>query len=274
MTKQQVQPIQQGGQTQQPTLPPLSEPSLFTADPGDLDFSFDPASGNFMLDFKKPQESQQPNDQVTEPQNPQQKTPDTNEDRFARIEGALINLAGVLQGIQTVQPTQSQQTHQTEQAPQVDLQSDDFATNLVNVINSAIEKKFASFEDKLKPLNTDIARVNERLNITDLVAKYGESFVKLYPILMEYKSGDPNANIEKLYLAMSKVNQNKPQDGTTRTTNGSTNNGQPQVDLVKKAEQMSTVRDGVSNAIVSDAPKGKLTIAQALDQTMKELFGR
>jgi len=271
----QVQPAQLGGQTQQATLPPLSEPSLFTADPGDLDFNFDPASGNFMLDFKKSPESipSTPIQQESQSQNvnPQSQTPN-HEDRFTRIEGALINLAGILEGMgkgstQQLQP----QNPQEVQSPVLDLQSEDFATNLVNVINSSIEKRFSALEEKLKPLNTDIAKVNERLNLTDLVTKYGPPFVNMYPLLLEYKGSDPNANIEKLYLTMSKL------DSTTRTTNGSgqvTQPIQPQVDLVKKAEQMATVRDGVPQGLISETPKVKLSIAQAVDQTIKELFGR
>jgi len=37
---------------------------------------------------------------------------------------------------------------------------------------------------------------------------------------------------------------------------------------------MATVRDGVPQGLISETPKVKLSIAQAVDQTIKELFGR
>jgi len=44
-------------------------------------------------------------------------------------------------------------TKSTEvQSPVLDLQSEDFATNLVNVINSSIEKRFSALEENLNHL--------------------------------------------------------------------------------------------------------------------------
>jgi len=261
------------GQTQQPSLQ-LTESTLFNANPSELDFVFNEESGNFMLDFKKPQQTNQPDlTKVTEGANqpdPQQQSAPQYEDRFSRIEGALINLAGVLQGMQGSQtPQQTQQTDQ--QQPTLDVQSEDFASNLVNIINQSIEKKFSQFEEKLKPLNSDIAKVNERLTLTDLVTKYGEDFVKKYPAILEYKASDPNVNVEKLYLAMAKVAPKQQMDSTSQATNGSSN-GQPQVDLLKKADQMETVRNGNPNPLVGDKPNAKMSIQQAVEKSLSELF--
>lgn len=270
---QNVQPASiPNGQTQQPSLQ-LSESTLFNANPSDLDFVFNEESGNFMLDFKKPQQTNQSdtttkvNESTTQP-DPQQQSAPLYEDRFGRIEGAIINLAGLVQGMQSNQPqTQSQQTEQT---PTLDTNSEDFAANLVNIINQSIEKKFSQFEEKLKPLNSDIAKVNERLTLTDLVTKYGEDFVKKYPAILEYKASDPNVNVEKLYLAMAKVAP-KQQDSTSQTTNGSSN-GQPQVDLLKKADQMETVRNGNPNPLVGERPNAKMSIHEAVEKSISELY--
>jgi hypothetical protein len=270
---QNVQPVIPSGQTQQPSLQ-LSESTLFNANPSDLDFVFNEESGNFMLDFKKPQQATKSETKVTEGNvaqpDPQQQPASQYEDRFNRIEDAIFKLAGVLQGIQSVQSTQTQ-SQETEQMPTLDTNSEDFAANLVNIINQSIEKKFSQFEEKLKPLNSDIAKVNERLTLTDLVAKYGDDFVKKYPAILEYKASDPNVNVEKLYLAMTKVAP-KQSDSTSQATNGSNNIAQPQVDLLKKAEQMETVRNGNPNPLVGERPNARMTIQQAVEKAISELF--
>lgn len=276
MNMQTVQPASTpNGQTQQPTLQSLSEPSLFNADPSDLDFRFDEASGQFMMDFKaKPQATQPSDTAVTEP-NPQQQSPTNEPDkydaRFQTIEQAIIRMAGMFEGMQASN-NQNQQTQQTENKQQVNLdpQSDDFTANLVNIITQAIERKF---EEKMKPINQNMGVVNDRMLLTDLALKYGTAFTDLMPAMTEYKKSDPAANWETLYLAMSKIPRGK-QDSTTQTTNGSVQNAQPQVDLAQRAQQLSTVRNGISPSVVSDTPKGKQTIAQIVEQSIQELTGR
>lgn len=270
----QVQPVQSTGQTQSPRLQ-LSDNTnnLFNANPSDLDFHFDEKSGSFMMDFKKPQQANQPTDTANKEQqaNSQQQPAHEFEDRFSRIESAIINLAGVMQGIQ-MNPSQQQQSQVTQesQQPNLDINSDDFAINLTNLINQVMDKRFSAFEDKLKPLNEKVANVDKRFGQMDLVTKYGKDFVDKYPLIQQYKSVDPNANEEALYLMLSKLS---PKDGNTQSTNGSTPNGQPQVDLVQRAEQLSTVRDGVPNVAAPQQQNGKMTINQAVEQSIKELYG-
>lgn len=259
------------GQTQTPSLATPSDSNLFNANPSDIDFFFDEKSGNFMMDFKKPQTVTQPDSTVTEKadQPPQQQSPsdDKYEGRFSTIENALIRLAQSLEsnGQQQVQPQQTE-----SQNINLDVQSDDFATNLVNIINNAIEKKF---EEKLTPINKNMGVVNDRMLLTDLAFKYGNDFTSLLPAMTEYKKSDPNANWEQMFLAMRKVLPTKQNDSTTRTTNGSETNAQPQVDLAQRAQQMATVRNGVAPNVVAETPKGKMSIAQIVEQSIQELTG-
>ena len=268
------------GQTQTPTLT-LSEPNLFNADPSDLTFDFDENSGQFQMIFKQAQGQEQIKDDTTlqsQQQQTQQQTqpaaPAFNKEeydnRFSTIENALIRIG---QHLETMgQSNGQQQTQQTQQTT-LDVNSDDFTSNLVNIINQAIEKKL---ESVVTPINKNMDVVTERMLLTDLAVKHGKEFTDLLPAMTEYKKSDPKADWEKMFLAMSKIpraNGTQQQDSTIRTTNGSNGNGQPQVDLLKKAEQMSTVRDGMSPNVISDTPKGKMTVASALEQSIKELFG-
>lgn len=277
---QNVQQISPNGQTQAPQLQ-LSDSSnnLFNSNPSDLDFVFDEKSGNFMLDFKKPQQTNQPDTLTkgTEQSQPdpqqQSASPNVHEERFGRIEAAIVNLAGVLQGIQSVAPQGQQQ--QQEQTPELDINSGDFATNLLNILNSAMDKRFQAFEERIKPLTNDVSRVNQRLTLTDLGMKYGKHFIDMLPTMSEHLRNDPNPDYEKLYLTLAKVSPKQDSIGSlnpqTQTTNGSSN-GQPQVDdLLKKADQMSTIRDGVPNGIISNKPQGRQTIAQIVEQSLQEI---
>ncbi len=274
MIPNQAQPATTGGQTQTPTLPPPSESNLFNADPAALDFGFDEATGQFRMQFKEqaketiqPDTSTKVND--TTQQDSQQQSPNLYEDRFGRIEAAMINLAGMLEGMRTNAPaTQTQQ--QEAQTPELDINSGDFAANLVNIINSAIDKKFGSFEEKLKPMEKNVSDINDRVLLTDLAMKYPD-FVEYLPAMTEYKRSDPKASWESLYNAMKIIPRAK-KDSTTQTTNGS-NNGQPQVDLAQRAQQLATVRDSVSASVVTEPRNTKLSVQQAVEKSINELFG-
>lgn len=262
------------GTGQQASLPALSEPNIFNADPSNIDFFYDEQSGNFLMDFKKPTVPDQSTttdanvaNQTATTQQQAPSEPDKYETRFSTIENAIIRIA---QSLDSNSTTQNQQTNQPQEELKLDLQSDDFTTNLVNIINQTIEKKL---ESTMKPLNQNMSAVNDRILLTDLSLKYGQSFVDLMPAMVEYKKSDPNANWETMYNAMSKIPRGK-QDSTTLTTNGSNNTAQPQVDLAQRAQQMATVRDGVSSAVVTDKPQGKLSIAQIVEQSIQELTGR
>jgi hypothetical protein len=261
------------GQGQQASLPALSDQSLFNTDPSNIDFFFDEKSGNFLMDFKKPTVPDQSTttdanvvNQNTATQQQAPNEPDKYETRFSTIENAIIRIAQSIDSNQgQVQPVQD-----TKEELKLDLQSDDFTTNLVNIINQTIEKKL---EATMAPINKNMGQVNDRMLLTDLSFKYGQAFTDLLPAMIEYKKSDPNANWETMFNAMNKIPKGKP-DSTTLTTNGSNNTAQPQVDLAQRAQQMATVRDGVSSAVVTDKPQGKLSIAQIVEQSIQELTGR
>lgn len=261
------------GTGQQASLPALSDSNLFNANPSDLDFFFNEQSGEFMMDYKKPTVPAQSTttdanvaNQTATTQQQAPSEPDKYETRFSTIENALIRIA---QSLDSNQGT-VQQTQDTKEELKLDLQSDDFTTNLVAIINNAIEKKL---ESTMAPINKNMGVVNDRMLLTDLAFKYGPAFTDLLPAMTEYKKSDPNANWESMYNAMSKIPRGK-QDSTTLTANGSTNTAQPQVDLAQRAQQMATVRDGVSPSVVTDKPSGKMSIAQIVEQSIQELTGR
>ena len=260
------------GTGQQASLPAPSESNLFNANPSDLDFFFNEQSGEFMMDYKKPTVPAQSTttdaqaaNQNAAAQQQAPTEPDKYETRFSTLENAIIRIAQEMES----RGTQNQQTQEPKEELKLDLQSDDFTTNLVNIINQTIEKKL---ESTMAPINKNMGVVNDRMLLTDLSFKYGQPFVDLMPAMTEYKKSDPNANWEALFTAMNKIPRAK--DSTTLTANGSNNNAQPQVDLAQRAQQMATVRDGVSAAVVTDKPKGKMSIAQIVEQSIQELTGR
>lgn len=290
--QQGVQPARQPDSQPFPKLPDAKEPNLFNSDPSDVDFGFDPQSGEFQI-FQKKKPEQQTQDQTKQTQGQQTQQTQTQapnydakftelDGKFALFEKGLQAIAAYVEGMSKGQQSQQQQSEDQTQLMKLDLQSDDFATNLVNLINTSIAK---ALDERINPINTKMAKVDDRMLLSDLAMKYGPRFVELYPIMDGIKKSDPNVSWENLYLNLDKHIPAKPtnSDSTIQTSNGSNNQGQPQgvqnqnqqQNLQQRADQLATERGGVPNSIVTQnasVPKGK-ELEAAFDKAMEELFG-
>lgn len=266
-----------------PSLPTPTEPNLFNNNPNDIDFGYDEASGQFQMFVKdkKPDTSTQPIDQSNETVASQQ-MPQSNgyDDKFVAIDNqmkmfgdALVKIAGYLDARNQGQQQQTQQ----QQSMSLDIQSDDFATNLVSVINNAIDTKLKSFEDRLAPLQQTNSQMNDRMIIADLAMQHGQPFLNnILPVITELKKSDPNLDIRTTALALLKTPLAK-QDSTIRTDNGSNQQaqgGQPQSvqnqNLQQRANQLATETGGVPRSVVSEEVPGK-TIADAANKAFRDL---
>jgi hypothetical protein len=252
-----------------------------------------PETGAFELVDKrqqKPTEQQQstqpPNGQAQNGGSPQPVQPTENPyaDRFAAIDNqfklmrdALTTMAGFMQNLQSnqVQQPQGQQQQQIE----LDVQSNDFATNLLSVINNAIDTKFKGLEEKLAPLQQTTQRMQGRMDMAD-VAFQNKDFQELYPIIEQIKKSDPNNLMDwnKVVETARNIKSQFVQDSTIRTDNGSQQQApqtQPQSvnqNLQQRADALATETGGVSRSVVQTEMPGK-GVEDAFNKAVSDLYG-
>lgn len=261
--------------------------SLLTASPTDIGFDFDAASGEFQLkdNRQKPTApSNQPNmteqqQANTQPQD-SSRSADPYTDRFTQIDNqfqsigqALQRMAAYMEGLSKPQGQQQQQ----EQPVSLDLQSEDFATNLLNIVNTAIDRKFKSFEEKLTPLHQTNAQMNDRMILSDLLMEHGQQKVSgIMPALMELKKSDPNLDLRMAATALLKLPLSN-QDSTIRTDNGNQQQAQavqPQSEqnqqLQQRANQLSTESGGMPRGALNDETPIK-GVEDAFNKSLRDL---
>lgn len=293
--KSNVQPVPQGVTPQRNgfgQLPAPGNPSFLNASVDDIGFELNPDTGAFELVDKrtqKPTEQQQStpspngNAQNGNPQ-PNQSTENPYADRFAAIDNqfklmrdALTTMAGFMQNLQSnqVQQPQGQQQQQIE----LDVQSNDFATNLLSVINNAIDTKFKGLEEKLAPLQQTTQRMQGRMDMAD-VAFQNKDFQELYPIIEQIKKSDPNNLMDwnKVVETARNIKSQFTQDSTIRTDNGSQQQAQqtqPQSvnqNLQDRANALATETGGVSRSVVQAEIPGK-GVEDAFNKAVSDLYG-
>lgn len=294
--RQQSDQRQQGNGFGKYTPSDIGMASLLNANPADVGFDFDQASGSFQLINNK--QTQQPvNNQQTKPLegqqqvvNPQPNSTNGNDqykDRFAAIDQqfnnitqALIRMASHMEGMGN-QGQQQQQNQQQQQAPTLDFQSDDFATNLISVINNAIDTKFKSFRDEFEPLKQTTGRMQDRIQGSDLALQYPEEFSKLMPVMQELKKSDPNKTWDKVFAEAKSLAPFLKTDSTIRTDNGNNQQAQgiqPQSDqnqiqnqqLQQRANQLQTESGSMPHGLVNQEPQIN-TIADAVNKSFRDL---
>lgn len=294
--KQNVQPVPQGVAHQRngyPSLPAPTDPSFLNASPDDISFEINPDTGQFELVHKaqqKPSEPQHPSQQANSQQgqaqnggNPQPNSSTENPyaDRFAAIDNqfklmrdALTTMAGFMQNLQGGQ-VQQQQPQQVN----LDVQSDDFATNLLSVINGALDTRLKAFKDELAPLYQTTSQMQGRMEMAD-VAFQNKDFQELYPIIEEIKKSDPNNTIpwNKVVETARNIKTQFGKDSTIRTDNGSQQQAQqtqPQSvnqNLQDRANALATETGGVSRSVVQAELPGK-GIEDAFNKAVSDLYG-
>lgn len=263
--------------------------NLLTASPSDVGFDFDAASGEFQLvdnRQQKPavppsqpnQDNQQVNPQPTGTPNGNQTDP--YQERFATIDTqfqsigqALQRMAAYMEGLGR---PQGQQQQTQDQPVQLDFQSDDFATNLLSVINSAMDKRFAAFEQKLTPIQNSNAQLNDRMVLNDLALEHGQKLLAIMPALQELKKSDPNLDLRATANALLKL-PIASTDSTIRTDNGNSQQAQavqPQSDqnqqLQHRANQLSTESGGIPRGVLNDEPPIK-GVEDAFNKSLRDL---
>ena len=295
--KNNVQPVPQGVSQQRNgfgQLPTPGNPSFLNASVDDIGFELNPDTGAFELVDKrnqKPteqqQQSQQANGQQGQAQNggspqPNQSIENPYADRFAAIDNqfklmrdALTTMAGFMQNLQGGQGQQQQQQEQIK----LDVQSDDFTTNLLNVINTSLEARFKSFKEELAPLYKTTNEMQGRMSMAD-VAFQNKDFQQLYPSIERIKKSDPTGNMtwQQAYEAARDIHNSFKQDSTIRTDNGSQQQAQqtqPQSvnqNLQDRANALATETGGVSRSVVQAEIPGK-GIEDAFNKAVSDLYG-
>lgn len=262
--------------------------SLLTAPPDAVGFDFDAASGEFQLkdnrqkpavvpqpdSNKEAQATPQPNNQQNGNGSDNYNTRFTQIDQqFQAIGQALTRMAAYMEGLGKGQP----QGQQQQEAPvNLDIQSEDFATNLLSVLNNAIDKKFKAFEDRLTPLQQTNSQMNDRMVLSDLAMEHGEKLLAIMPTLQELKKSDPNLDMKATASILLKLPITK-QDSTIRPDNGNNQQAQgvqPQSDqnqqLQQRANQLSTESGGIPRGVVSEEPRIN-SVEDAFNKSLREL---
>lgn len=302
-----VQQVPQGVTQQRqgfPSLPKPGEVNFLNASHDDISFEMNPNTGAFEIVDKRTKPADQQPQQTTNSQNGNNVTnnqqdnsqpADPYQARFAAIENhnkmlqdALIRMAQAMDGMVNNQNGNQQQQGQQQQV-QLDIQSDDFTTNLVNVINNAIDTKLKSFEEKIQPLQQTTVNMQGRMEMAD-VAFQNKDFQELFPIIQEIKKSDPTGTLswQKAYESAKTIQGTfSKQDSTIRTDNGSVrsqpsqqemlgaNSGKPQSgtnDLRQVANQLATETGGVSRSVVNNEPRIN-SVESAFNEAVNELFG-
>lgn len=278
-----VQQVQQPGQLASNNQPTVDNNAFNSFQSDDFAFDLDPNTGELVGRFVP--QGQQPTDRAGEtlhntPANLQPNSaPNGNnqvtDPRLENLENAVTKLAMFVEGLaRGNQGQQQQQPTQLAQDLKLDVQSDDFATNLVTMLNQMMDKRFASFEEKLNPINQNLNQVNDRIQLTDLAMKYGQDFIQKLPTLLEYKKGDPNANVEKLYLILKGTSTPAKQDGTIQTNNGGQHTQPQSVDqaLQQRANQLATERNSITNSVNNGNKATRMTFEQAINAAIAESY--
>lgn len=300
-SRQQADQRQQGNGFGKYTPSDTGMAGLLNANPADVGFDFDQASGSFQLINNK--QTQQPanNQQTTslpaqgsQVVNPQPNSTNGNDqykDKFAAIDKqfnniteALIRMASHMEGMGAStngNQGQQQQQNQQQQSPTLDFQSDDFATNLISVINNAIDTKFKSFRDEFEPLKQTTGRMQDRIQGSDLALQYPEEFAKYMPVMQELKKSDPNKTWDKVFAEAKNLAPFLKTDSTIRTDNGNNQQAQgiqPQSDqnqiqnqqLQQRANQLQTESGSMPHGLVNQEPQIN-TIADAVNKSFRDL---
>lgn len=268
--------------------------SLLSSDPADVTFDFDQASGEFQLRNRQQQPanqqqlSNQPNNgqQAVNPQpnNSNNNGADMYKDKFAAIEQkftdftqALTRMAAYMEALGNASQQQNQQSQgQQQQQIALDIQSEDFGTNLLNIINSALDRRDAKLREEFAPLRQTTDQMNDRLKGSDLAMQYPEEFTKLMPVMQELKKSDPSKSWEKVFTEAKNL---APflKDSTIRTDNGSQQQApvtQPQSDqnqlLQQRANQLQTETGGIPHGMVNQEPPIN-SIADAVNKSFRDL---
>jgi hypothetical protein len=265
--------------------------NLFESKPDEIDFKYDEGSGQFQFVPKQAQQQDQ-NQQTQTQQGQQQQTQQTqanpNDDKFTQIdqrfgvfEQALTRIAGFLDAMSRGNQQQGQQQQTQQPEVKLDLQSDDFATNLISIINSAIDTKFKTLEEKITPLQQVTDQMNDRMRGADLALQYGPEFAKLFPVMQVLKNSDPNKSWEQVFADAKKMSPFLKLDSTIQNDNGTQQQAlpnQPQSSqnqhqqLQQAASQMATETGGMSRTVVNQQQESR-TIESAFEKAIADLSG-
>lgn len=294
-----VQPVPQGvaGQRQgYGTLPAPTEPNLFNGVADDFSFELNSQTGAFELVDKRAQKppvqtpNQQPaatatngtNGQAGQPQ--PNSTPNPYDAKFLAVENqlklyqdAMLRMAKAVDTLMQ-NPQQQQQTQQQEPV-KLDIQSDDFATNLLNMINGTLDQRFKAFKEEIAPLQQTTQQMQGRMEMAD-VAFQNKDFQDLYPTIERIKKSDPSGSMTwtQAYNTAKDIHSSFKQDSTIRTDNGNQGQAtttQPQsVDqnLQQRANALATETGGAPRSIVQAEIPGK-GVEDAFNQAVADLYG-
>lgn len=307
MNQPNVQQVPQGVTHQRqgfPNLPKPGEVNFLNAGHDDISFEMNPNTGAFEIVDKRVKPADQQNQQTTnmnqqdtngnnqqsnsQPADPYQARFAAIDNQFKMFQDAMIRMAQAMDGMANHSQNGNQQQGQQQQI-QLDIQSDDFTTNLVNVINNAIDTKLKSFEEKIQPLQQTTVNMQGRMEMAD-VAFQNKDFQELFPIIQEIKKSDPSGTLswQKAYETAKTIQgMNSKQDSTIRTDNGS-QQAKPQSDthfashgsgtqnapqnLQQVANQLATETGGVSRSVVNNEPRVN-SVESAFNEAVNELFG-
>lgn len=297
--KNNVQPVPQGvaGQRQgYGTLPAPTEPNLFNGVADDFSFELNSQTGAFELVDKRAQKppvpapNQQPQPVATNGANGQNgqpqpnSTPNTYDAKFLAVENqlklyqdAMLRMAKAVDTLMQ-NPQQQQQTQQQEPV-KLDIQSDDFATNLINMINGTLDQRFIAFKEEIAPLQQTTQQMQGRMEMAD-VAFQNKDFQDLYPTIERIKKSDPTGTMTwtQAYNTAKDIHSSFKQDSTIRTDNGNQGQApttQPQsVDqnLQQRANALATETGGAPRSIVQAEIPGK-GVEDAFNQAVADLYG-
>lgn len=293
--KNNVQPVPQGvaGQRQgYGTLPAPTEPNLFNGVADDFSFELNSQTGAFELVDKR---AQKPSNSIQPPatnvaesngggQPKPNSTPNPYDAKFLAVENqlklyqdAMLRMAKAVDTLMQ-NPQQHQQAQQQEPV-KLDIQSDDFATNLLNMINGTLDQRFKAFKEEIAPLQQTTQQMQGRMEMAD-VAFQNKDFQDLYPTIERIKKSDPTGTMTwtQAYNTAKDIHSSFKQDSTIRTDNGNQGQApttQPQsVDqnLQQRANALATETGGAPRSIVQAEIPGK-GVEDAFNQAVADLYG-
>lgn len=279
-----------GQQGQQPAMPPspFANPATPTgfmnADPNELSFLFNEESGELQIAKKQTSQEPPPAVKVDESQVVKE-TPkaDPYEERFQRVEQALVTFGSFLQGLQQggQQPPKQEEPKQIDYS-EVQIQN---GNDIANIVRQVL---FQELKPMLQPIVGKQDQLGVESSFTKAHVMFGDEFKAALPTIeLLSKAGllnsDPNnTDFVKIFSTLKQAGLIKPttapSDSTIQPNNGSANgngNGKPQSaeELRQKANALSTESPSIQrNFVNDDKPKIK-TVEDAVNAAFSTVFG-